>query len=57
MMARVRRIYFEEIEEIMENIADKISEIENLDYDSEYYEDRKKALTELYNALEDLAGV
>lgn len=55
MEARVKRFYFEEIEEIMENIDDKISELENLDDESEYYKDRKKALIKLYNAFNDLA--
>lgn len=55
MEARVKRFYFEEIEGIMETIDAKISELETLDDESEYYKDRKKALIKLYNAFNDLA--
>ena len=39
----------------METIDAKIDELENLDDESEYYNDRKKALIKLYNAFNDLA--
>lgn len=55
MEARVKRFYFEEIEGIMETIDAKISELENLDNETEYYKDKKKALIKLYNAFNDLA--
>lgn len=54
MKARVKKFYYEEIEEIIMDISDKIAEIENWCNETEYYKDRKKALIELLTSLENL---
>lgn len=56
MKVRIRRFYYEELEEIIENITDKIAEIDDYDDTSEYSTDRKTALTLLRDALDELGG-
>ena len=56
MKARINRIYWEEIEEIIINISDKINEIEDIEIQTDYYTDRKTALLLLLSDLENIAG-
>ena len=56
MKARVNRIYWEELEEIIVNITDKISEIECIDVTTPYQEDEKRALLLLLTELDNMKG-
>lgn len=55
MKARVKRFYYEEIEEILEEINYRLSEIENCENETEYCIDRKHALEYLYKKIDGLA--
>lgn len=54
MKARVKRFYYEEIEEILEEIKYRISDIEDCENETEYYIDRKHALEYLYKRIDEL---
>lgn len=54
MKARVNRFYWEEVEEIINNITDKISELECTEHLTAYTEDKKKALLQLLAELEEM---
>lgn len=56
MKARVNRFYWEEVEEIINNITDKISELECTEHLTAYTEDKKKALLQLLAELEEMGG-
>ena len=56
MKARINRFYWEEIEEIIINISDKINEIEEIENQTVYCTDKKKALLILLSDLENIAG-
>ena len=55
MKARVQRIYYEELEEIIENLQGKIDKIKLADTLSEYEKDIIMALTELSLNLDDFS--
>lgn len=56
MKARVKRFYWEELEEIINNLTDKISEIESSEYVSPYLVDKKRALALLLADLDKTIG-
>lgn len=56
MKARTQRLYYEELEEIIENLSDKIDKIKLTDNLSEYEKDIIIALTQLSLDLDELAG-
>ena len=56
MKARVNRIYWEELEEIIVNLTDKVSEIECIDVTTPYQEDAKRALLLLLTELDNMKG-
>ena len=56
MKARVNRIYWEELEEIIVNLTDKVSEIESVDITTPYQEDEKRALLLLLTELGNMKG-
>ena len=56
MKARVNRIYWEELEEIIENMVDKVREIETIDTPTQYHNDKKRALLLLLTDLNDMKG-
>ena len=55
MKARVQRIYYEELEEIIENLQGKIDKIKLADNLSEYEKDIIIALTHLSVNLDDFS--
>lgn len=57
MKARVQRIYFEELEEIIENLQGKIDKIKLEDNLSDYEKDIIIALTHLSLDLDEFSGV
>lgn len=57
MKARVKRFYWEEVEEIINNITDKVSEIECITNPTPYHEDKKRALLILTTVLDEMKGV
>lgn len=56
MKARVNRFYWEEVEEIIVNITDKVTEIEHTDNPTPYHEDKKRALLLLLTDLDNMKG-
>ena len=56
MRARINRLYWEELEEIIENITDKVSEIESIENMTPYHDDKKRALLLLLTDLEGMKG-
>ena len=56
MKARINRLYWQEIEEIIINISDKISEIEDIENQTGYHTDKKTALLVLLSDLENMKG-
>lgn len=54
MEARVHRFYYEELEEIIENINDKISELNDIKKISDYEKDKLIALINLVADLNNL---
>ena len=57
MKARVNRFYWEEVEEIINNITVKVSEIDCITEHTPYYEDKKRALLLLTSVLDEMKGV
>lgn len=55
MKARVNRFYWEELEEIIENLTDKVAEIECIDI-TPFHEDNRKALLQLLTDLDSMKG-
>ncbi len=56
MKARVKRFYWEELEGIIENLTDKITEIESNEFVTPYIDDKKRALTLLLADLNKAIG-
>lgn len=56
MRARINRLYWEELEEIIENITDKVSEIEPIENMTAYHDDKKRALLLLLTDLDGIKG-
>lgn len=56
MKARVNRFYWEEVEEIIDNITDKITEIECIGVLTPFHEDKKRALLLLLTDLDNMKG-
>ena len=56
MKARVNRFYWEEVEEIIDNITDKVKEIECIDVPTPFHEDKKRALLLLLTDLDNMKG-
>lgn len=56
MKARVNRFYWEEVEEIIDNITDKVSEIECAEPLTPFLEDKKRALLLLLTELDRMRG-
>lgn len=56
MRARINRLYWEELEEIIENITDKVSEIEFIENMTPYHDDKKRALLLLLTDLDGIKG-
>lgn len=56
MRARVNRFYWEEVEEIIDNITDKVAEIECIDNLTAFHEDKKRALLLLLRDLDSMKG-
>ena len=56
MKARVNRFYWEELEGIMENMVDKVREIESIDNPTQYHNDKKRALLLLLTDLNGMKG-
>ena len=57
MEVRIKRIFYEELEEIMEDISDKIAEISEIENETQYHKDRIRALQLLYYRLEQMEGL
>lgn len=57
MKARVNRFYWEEVEEIIINITDKVSEIDCITNPTPFHEDKKTALLILISVLDEMKGV
>lgn len=55
MKARVNRLYWEELEKIIDNITDKVTEIECIDVIRPFHDDEKRALL-LLTDLDDMKG-
>lgn len=56
MKARVNRFYWEEVEEIIDNITDKVTEIGCIDVPTPFHEDKKRALLLLLTDLDNMKG-
>ena len=56
MKARVKRFYWEELEGIIENLTDKITEIESNEFVTPYIKNKKRALTLLLADLNKAIG-
>lgn len=54
MKARVNRFYWEEVEEIINVITERISQIESSEHISPYCEDKKRGLLQLLTDLEEI---
>ncbi len=54
MRAREARLYWEEVEEIVNNLQDKIDELQSVDYVSDSLQDRITAITRLIADLNKL---
>ena len=57
MKARVNRFYWEELEEIIDNLSDKVSEIESAEVITPFLEDKKAALLALIRELDYIVGI
>lgn len=57
MKARVNRFYWEELEEIIDNLTDKVSEIESAEVITPFLEDKKVALLALIRELDYIVGI
>lgn len=53
MKTRVQRLYYEYLEEIIEDLSDRAEEIKSLETITEYEKDKITALTKLCAILED----
>lgn len=54
MKTRVQRLYYEYLEEIIEDLSDRIDEIKSSETITEYEKDKITALTKLCATLDDI---
>ena len=54
MKTRVQRLYYEYLEEIIEDLSDRIDEIKSSETFTEYEKDKITALTKLCATLDDI---
>lgn len=54
MKTRVKRFYYDYLEEIVEDLSDRIDEINSFEIITEYEKDKITALTKLCETLDDI---
>lgn len=54
MKTRVQRLYYEYLEEIIEDLCDRVEEIKSSETITEYEKDKIMALTKLCATLDDI---